>query len=127
MRAVWMVAAGVGVAALASGARAGEDAVARGEKIALIHCSRCHVIPGKRNFGIGNTPSFKIMVQSENFDWRRRFQIFYTLRPHPNFIRIKELPKATEYPAFVAPVTMSLADMPDLMAYVDKLAETYRK
>lgn len=121
-----MIAMVVAGPAPASLAQAAGDA-ARGERIATVDCARCHVIPGRKNFGIGNTPSFKIMVQSKAADWRHKFEVFYTLRPHPNFIRIKELPKLSEYPAIAAPVEMSLEDIPHLMAYVDKLARQFRK
>ena len=60
-----------------------------GESLAIEHCRRCHVIPGQNNMGIGSTPSFNIMVRSKAKDWRDKFEAFFSLPPHPNFVRIK--------------------------------------
>lgn len=109
---------------------AGEDAVdsaGRGLALAREHCARCHVLPGDGNMGIGSTPSFRIMVTSEVADWRERFETFYALRPHPNFVRIRELPWTVESPPVVVPFTLGLADLADLMAFVDRLAAEHRR
>jgi mono/diheme cytochrome c family protein len=98
-----------------------------GGELARQHCGRCHVLPGESNFGIGSTPSFKIMVMSKLPDWRQRFENFYALRPHPNFVRIRELPQTMEAPPVVAPFTLTLGDIEDILAFVDQLAAEYRK
>lgn len=99
----------------------------RGMQIASLHCSRCHVIPGRNNMGIGSTPSFKIMVKSKSGDWRDKFEAFYALAPHPAFVTIKELRTQRSGPAIAAPIVLSLREIDDLMAYVDSLAAEFRK
>ncbi len=99
----------------------------QGKQIAAQHCSRCHVIPGRNNMGIGSTPSFKIMVQSKSADWRDKFEAFFSLAPHPAFVTIQELRTERLGPAIAAPIFMSLRDIDDLMAYVDSLAAEFRK
>ena len=106
---------------------ADEAAIERGGKISRQQCSRCHVIPGLRNMGIGSTPSFKIMVQSKAKDWRDKFEAFFSLRPHPAFVTIQELRTERKGPPIAAPIIMSLRDLDDLMAYVDELAKQHRK
>lgn len=108
-------------------ARADEAAIERGDKISRQHCSRCHVIPGMRNMGIGSTPSFKTMVKSKSKEWRDKFEAFFSLRPHPAFVTIQELRTERRGPPIAAPIIMSLRDLDDLMAYVDKLAEEHRR
>jgi len=97
-----------------------------GQKLARQHCARCHVMPGMSNFGIGSTPSFKIMVTASFPDWRERFERFYVLPPHGNFARIRELPLIQPNPPIVAPFELTLKDLDDLMAYVDRLASELR-
>ncbi len=110
-----------------STARAQEPASARGGDIARQHCSRCHVIPGLRNMGIGSTPSFRVMVKSQSATWRDKFEAFYSLAPHPAFVTIQELRTQRRGPPIAAPIILSLRQLDDLMAYVDGLAEEYRK
>ena len=110
-----------------SPATAEETAIKQGEQIARQHCSRCHVIPGLRNMGIGSTPSFKLMVKSKSADWRDKFEAFFSLAPHPAFVTIKELRTERRGPAIAAPIYLSLRDLDDLMAYVDQLAADLRE
>ncbi len=100
---------------------------ALGEKLAVEHCRRCHTIPGESNMSIGNSPSFKAMVTSPAGDWRYKFEVFYALRPHASFVRVMEFRSAPEYPLGIAPVAISLDDIPNLLAYVDALAADLRK
>ena len=106
--------------AYAAGIKAGHD-------LARLHCRRCHVIPGENNMGIGSTPSFKIMVQSPAKDWRDKFEAFFSLPPHPNFVRIKEYRTVPKSPSVIVPIVLGLDDLDDLMAYVDNLAKKFRK
>ncbi|MEM8688749.1 MAG: c-type cytochrome [Pseudomonadota bacterium] len=99
----------------------------QGEKIANLHCSRCHVIPGRNNMGIGSTPSFKTMVTSKSKAWRDKFEAFFALAPHPAFVTIKEMRTERSGPAIAAPIILSLREIDDLMAYVDLLAAELRK
>jgi len=98
-----------------------------GEALAIEHCRRCHVIPGQNNMSIGSTPSFKIMVKSRAKDWRHKFEAFFSLPPHPNFVRIKEFRAPPKSPSVIAPIVLGLDDVDDLMAYVDSLAKELRK
>ena len=108
-------------------ASAEQGSAEEGHKLAVEHCRRCHVIPGENNMGIGSTPSFKIMVRSKSANWRGKFEAFFSLRPHPNFVRIKEYRTVQLTPSIVVPIILGLDDLDDLMAYVDELAKEYRK
>lgn len=110
----------------AHGGTAFAENIEHGREIARQQCARCHVIPDLKNMGIGSTPSFKAMVQSKAKDWRDKFEAFYSLPPHPAFVTIQEMRTERVGPASIAPVIMSLRELDDLMAYVDKLATTYR-
>jgi hypothetical protein len=99
----------------------------KGENIAIEHCRRCHVIPGQSNMGVGNSPSFKSMVQSKAEDWRYKFEVFYALRPHPSFVIIREFRTTPKFPLGIAPVILALEDLDHLMSYVDHLAVDLRK
>ncbi len=99
----------------------------QGESVAIEHCRRCHVIPGENNMSIGNSPSFKAMVQSKAEDWRHKFEVFYALRPHPSFVIIREFRTTPEFPLGITPVIIAVDDLEHLMAYVDKLALDLRK
>jgi hypothetical protein len=103
------------------------DEAPRGKQLALEHCRRCHVIPGERNMGVGNSPSFKSMVQSSSEDWRHKFEVFYALRPHPSFVIIQEFRSSPEFPLGITPVVLAMQDLEHLMAYVDELAGELRK
>lgn len=115
-----------GVIALSGPTEAFASDPDHGRDLARQQCSRCHVIPGLKNMGIGSTPSFKIMVKSEAEDWRDKFEAFYSLPPHPAFVTIKELRTERVGPAIAAPVLLNLRELDDLMAYVDELAKKYR-
>lgn len=117
----------VGMAVLAAPGFAQEPSTEQGEKLANLHCARCHVIPGRNNMGIGSTPSFKTMVKSKSSAWRDKFEAFFSLAPHPAFVTIQELRTERTGPAIAAPIILSLRDIDDLMAYVDALATEHRK
>ena len=117
----------VGLTLLAGPGFAQAPSAEQGEKIANLHCARCHVIPGRNNMGIGSTPSFKTMVKSKSSAWRDKFEAFFSLAPHPAFVTIQELRTERTGPAIAAPIILSLREIDDLMAYVDALATEYRK
>jgi hypothetical protein len=100
---------------------------ARGEQLAVEHCRRCHTIPGENNMSVGNSPSFKAMVTSPADDWRYKFEVFYALRPHASFVRVMEFRSAPQYPLGIAPLNISLDDIPHLLTYVDSLAANLRR
>jgi len=112
--------------AAAAPVKAGGNAV-HGRELAAANCARCHVLPGAHNMGLDMAPSFKAMVNLKVPDWRKRFRNFYDLRPHPNFVRIRELPQTQEAAPVVHPFELTLKDLDDLMAYVDQLAAKYRE
>ena len=97
-----------------------------GKALARFHCARCHVVPDYNTMGIGSTPSFKAMVQSPADDWRDKFEAFFSLPPHGNFVRIKEYRQIRQAPSTVAPIILGLNDLDHLMAYVDVLAKELR-
>ena len=99
----------------------------RGKQAAIEHCRRCHVILGENNMSIGNSPSFKSMVQSKAEDWRYKFEVFYALRPHPSFVIIREFRTSPEFPLGITPVVLAMQDLENLMAYIDQLAGELRK
>ncbi len=114
-----MAGGGLQTAAAAGSAEAGRD-------LARLHCARCHVIPDYNTMGIGSTPSFKAMVQSPAKDWRHKFEAFFSLPPHGNFVRIREYRQVQLTPSAVAPIVIGLDDLEHLMAYVDGLAQKLR-
>ncbi|NBT41142.1 MAG: hypothetical protein EBT20_11870 [Alphaproteobacteria bacterium] len=99
-----------------------DDSVQRGQFLVHQHCSRCHVIPGLNPYGgIGSTPSFSAMKWLD--DWRRRFEIFYTLPPHPALVRIEGIsdPRDKSLPAFSNEISMTLKEIDDILSFVETI------
>ena len=99
-----------------------DSSVQRGQSLVHQHCSRCHVIPGLNPYGgIGSTPSFAAMKWLD--DWRRRFEIFYTLPPHPALVRIEGIsdPRDKSLPAFSNEISMTLKEVDDILAFVETI------
>ena len=95
------------------------DAV-KGRAIAVDHCKRCHVVGDLNKFGgIGSTPSFQLIAGME--DGMERFQTFYARRPHPNFVRLPNLPRFSKAPPYAIPFTVTEASIENLMAFVKTL------
>lgn len=90
-----------------------------GEKAALYHCGRCHVVnESNRMNAIGSTPSFGMM---RNFaDWDVRFATFWELKPHGAFTQIDGVtdPFDPARPSPIAPIEMSMGDVDAILAYV---------
>lgn len=92
---------------------------ARGEKLSLTHCGRCHVIgPQNRMNGLGSTPSFAVLRTLP--DWSDRFQQFYVLRPHGAFTQITGVttPFDPDRPPPLVPVEITLDDLEAILAFV---------
>ncbi|MEL7212839.1 MAG: hypothetical protein AAGK92_09275 [Pseudomonadota bacterium] len=93
--------------------------LAAGEKAAMTHCGRCHVVNARNRMNaIGSTPSFGLM---RNFsDWDVRFSTFWELKPHAAFTQIEGVtePFPPERPSPIAPVVMTADDVGAIMAYV---------
>lgn len=100
-------------------ARVFEGNVRAGEDLAYNNCGRCHVV-GKRNSmaGIGSTPSFAVMKTFD--DWERRFESFFTLRPHPSFSQIIEVTEefGTSRPPAIVPLRLTIDELYDIVAFV---------
>lgn len=106
--------------ATASGAAGAKGDPEQGRKLALEHCSRCHVIGDNDKFGgIGSTPSFRLLVGMP--DWRERFQTFFERRPHPVHVRVEGVAKWTDLPSNAAEFTIKLSDVDDILAFVETL------
>jgi len=102
--------------------RAAGDAV-KGEKLALVHCGRCHVVSDRNRFaGIGSTPSFAAM--RGRTDWQVRFRNFFAENPHPSFTQVAGVtpPFDPMKPPHLAPVEITLDDLDAIMAYAASLA-----
>lgn len=93
----------------------------KGEKLARLHCARCHVVADDNAFsGIGSTPSFRLLVNALS-DWRERFETFYTRLPHPSVIRIEGVAPINDAPPTIRTVDLKLDDIPALVAYAASL------
>ena len=103
-------------ALLTSAAAAGGDPI-KGRKIAVEHCSRCHVIPDYNPMGgIGSTPSFKVLTRIA--DYEERIRTFFTRPPHPVFVRVPDVDKPRkDLPDFIATFTITEGDIADILAY----------
>ncbi|MDQ7069626.1 MAG: hypothetical protein Q9M48_02570 [Rhodobacterales bacterium] len=96
--------------------------VTRGEGLSLRYCGRCHVIgAANRMKGLGSTPSFPLLRTFP--DWQRRFEAFFTLRPHPSFSQIEGVtePFDPALPSPIFPLRITLEQLDDILAYVAKI------
>ncbi len=96
--------------------------VARGEGLSLRNCGRCHVISAaNRMKGLGSTPSFPLLRTFP--DWQRRFEAFFTLRPHPSFSQIEDVtePFDPALPSPIFPLRITLEQLDDILAFVAKI------
>lgn len=96
--------------------------LALGEELSLLLCGRCHVVNEKnRQNGIGSAPSFPALKALR--DWDTRFQVFYTLNPHPSFTQIEGItdPFDPARPSPIAPIEMDVDELEAMLAYVTSL------
>ena len=108
--------------AATSAVRAGGD-VDKGRTLAQKHCSRCHVVGDfNRHGGIDSTPSFQALVTYRP-DWEDRFRTFYVRPPHPVYVRVAGLPKASNAPPYATPFEVTLDDIENLVAFVGTLRQ----
>lgn len=96
--------------------------ITAGRELARQHCTRCHIVGNLNTMGIGSTPSFQYMVNHIK-DFDHRFLTFYSLRPHPAFVRIKGLPKLNDIPSPIAPIHLTLEGVEDIAAFAATLKE----
>ncbi len=97
--------------------------VSRGKDLALTHCGRCHVVASENRMGaIGSTPSFRGLRTLPQ--WKRRFEAFFTLNPHPAFTQIEgvTVPFSDSNPPPIVPLRLTLADLNAILAYVAALS-----
>ena len=93
-----------------------------GERLVREHCTRCHVVGDMNKYGgIGSTPSFGAIKTMD--DWKERFEIFFTLLPHPAVVKIEGV--SEERPAhllaFAKQITLNVDELEDLLAYIDTI------
>ena len=92
---------------------------AKGERLSLRHCGRCHVVGEKNRLdGIGSTPSFALLRTFP--DWETRFATFYVLNPHPAFTQIANVtpPFDPTRPPAISPLELVLDDVDNILAFV---------
>ncbi len=109
--------------AAAAAEAAPEGDAARGAKLALAHCGRCHVVgPENRMDAIGSTPSFAVLRGLP--DWAARFEGFYTLNPHPAFTQVAEVtpPFPAASPPPIVPLQLTLDEIGDIAAFAAGIA-----
>jgi hypothetical protein len=103
-----------------TGAAAGD--ITAGREAAGQHCTRCHIVGDLNTVSIGSTPSFQYMVNHVD-DFENRFLTFYTLRPHPAFVRIEGIPPLNDLPSPIAPIELTLQQVEDIAAFAATLKE----
>jgi mono/diheme cytochrome c family protein len=93
-----------------------------GKQIARQHCTRCHVVGDMNKYGgIGSTPSFGAIKTMA--DWKERFEVFFSLPPHPAVVTVEGVTedRPEGLPAFVKPITLSVDEVENLLAFIDQL------
>lgn len=99
-----------------------EGDVDEGEKLAYLHCGRCHVISDKNRFGgIGSTPSFPALRAIP--DWQQKFTSFWVENPHLSFTRIIDIspPFDPDRPPHIVPVVLTQEEMEAIIAFAAKI------
>lgn len=90
----------------------------QGERLALVHCGRCHVVSEKNRMGgIGSTPSFAALRAIPG--WEDKFLAFWSANPHPSFTQVEGLtePFDPARPPHIAPVEITMPDIDAITAY----------
>ncbi len=96
--------------------------IVQGEKLAVIHCGRCHMVnEATRLSTIGSSPSFAVMRSFA--DWQARFEAFFALNPHPSFTIIDGVtePFDEARPPPMVPVELTLTDLEAILAFVTQI------
>ncbi len=95
-----------------------EGDVNEGERLALFHCGRCHVVNEKNRMGgIGSSPSFAALRAIPG--WEDKFLAFWSANPHPSFTQVEGLtePFDPARPPHIAPVEITMPDIDAITAY----------
>ena len=98
------------------------DILEKGREIVRQHCTRCHVVPEMNPYGgIGSTPSFAALKWLS--DWEHRFEVFYTLLPHPALVSIQGVSeeRSASLPVFVAEIELQIDDVDAILSFVRTL------
>lgn len=93
-----------------------------GEKLAVLHCGRCHMVnEATRLTTIGSSPSFAVMRSFS--DWKVRFEAFFVLNPHPSFTQVEGVtePFDISRPSPIAPLELTLDDLDAILAFVSRI------
>ena len=96
--------------------------IEKGREIVRQHCTRCHVVPNMNPYGgIGSTPSFAALKWLS--DWEQRFEVFYTLPPHPALVSIQGVSeeRSLSLPVFVAEIELQIDDVDAILSFVRTL------
>ena len=113
-------AAVAALAAAGAGPAHAAGDVAKGRKVAIEQCSRCHVVGDYNPLGgIDSTPSFPLLARRA--DLAERVRSFYVRRPHPAFVSGPGAPRRSKLPAYAVPFTVTEADIENLLAYIRTL------
>lgn len=92
----------------------------RGRELSIKYCSRCHVIGDyNRTGGIDSTPSFQWMKMLP--DYVERLRTFFTLRPHPVFVRVREYPRWSNAAPYAPVFTITTEQIEDIVTFVETL------
>ena len=98
------------------------DVIEKGREVVRQHCTRCHVVPNMNPYGgIGSTPSFAALKWLS--DWEQRFEVFYTLPPHPALVSIQGVSeeRSLSLPVFVAEIELQIDDVDAILSFVRTL------
>ena len=99
-----------------------DEIIKKGREVVRQHCTRCHVVPNMNPYGgIGSTPSFAALKWLS--DWEHRFEVFYTLPPHPALVSIQGVSeeRSASLPVFVAEIELQIDDVEAILSYVRTL------
>ena len=94
------------------------NVIEKGQEIVRQHCTRCHVVPNMNPYGgIGSTPSFAALKWLS--DWEHRFEVFYTLPPHPALVIIQGVSekRSASLPVFVAEIELQIDDVDAILSF----------
>ena len=98
------------------------EIIEKGREVVRQHCTRCHVVPNMNPYGgIGSTPSFAALKWLS--DWEHRFEVFYTLPPHPALVSIRGVSeeRSASLPVFVAEIELQIDDVDAILSFVRTL------
>ncbi len=92
-----------------------------GERLALVHCGRCHVVgPANRMGGIGSSPSFAALRAIPG--WEEKFAAFWTANPHPSFTQVEGMTEPFARTPHIAPIELTLEEARAIASYAATIA-----